>query len=634
MRSEIALRLLGIAAISLFVAGPVISEPQLTREQANQIQRECTTIDQCVASMRTETAVNFSAILEQKFADFGEAAIAPLVHVLTDDANPRMRQYAAMALARMPRIDASYLPTLIAESRKGAPSPSLDDGPGWLAIPIGLVRDNPEALKYLFDVAELYGARSSTNAVQPAIERSSRDAWMAEARRRLEAFSPKQSGEYLHFLCELVGRGGWPRPDPGAPPVWLEPALVRIATDPKTNPDTRATAEYRLRSFRNPIAFAALLRDARDQFANTPVWDGRSRFVQIKDEVGAAQWERITDGELQAAILEIGRFGSAGRDGASLVRPFLLRRDLPDSRAEAALTLGLIGDRDSIPELLAALQDTDDWLLVYNAAEALGRLHAAEAKSRLSDLAHHHWSQAARHNAERALSMLEGGDFVRPNRPQSGRDINADKSDGVYFGLLRYSEDDAGNDVDCIRNPDRRRSLSQAPPGHISFPTRGAVEIAPNDVRRGALPNLSDRVRRQMPRGHVTAIERVVDGVLIGTNAGEFVGGLAFISGRDGAVVLIVPDNILMLFRHHGRLYALTGLSHLVSSYGEVWEIDLRGDSPRAARRIRLTSEAGRVLATARHDIAFSAREDTFLLGADGVLRGGDDQGTCERQRL
>lgn len=634
LRGIMALRLaLPLALVALVLSGPASSQPTLEREHILQVQRDCASIDQCIAAMRTKTAVNFSAILEQKFATFGEAAVEPLMRVLTDDPDPRMRSYAGMALSRMPRIDARFLPALIAESREGDPQHYLDTGPAWLAIPIGLVRDNPDALRHLFDIAEPYGARAHSNAVQPAIERSSRAVWLQEARRRIEAFAPQQSAEYLNFLCQLIFWGGWPRPNPDATPAWLEPALVRVATNPAMNAHARAAAETQLRAFRNPIALAALLRDARVQFAAIPAWDGRSRFVQVEDQEGQAQWERLTDGDIEGTILEIGRFGQAARDAAPLIRSFLARPDLPDSRAQAARALGEIGDRAAIPQLVMALQDRDDWLLVYNSAEALGLLRAEEAREALRDAADRHWSQAVRNNAERALNMIDGGDFERPGIVGDGRGINEGlaEDDELYVGPLRFRGDDAAEQADCLWDAEERgRGLSQSPIGALQFPRRGARGIAPRGVPRTDILRLSESNRVELPRGgRVTAIEVLPRGSLIGTNAGEFIGGLAYVDDSNRTATLVVPDNIALLFRHGGKLYALTGLSHLFSSYGEVWEVDDTLNVPRAVRRIRLPLEASEVYATARHDIAFATAAGTFLLGEGGILRHGEDQSTC-----
>lgn len=613
----------------LALSSQVSAQSPVTREQAQRMQRDCATIDACIVAMRTGTSVNTSGT-EGKFAVFGEAAVAPLMVILTSDPDPRMRSYAAMALARMPRIDSRYLPDLIAASRQGNPAAFMDTGPAWVAIPIGLVRDNPEALAYLFDIAEAAGDRLGGGPLQPAIPRSSEAAILAEAQRRLEGFRPDQSAEFLGFVSQLVSQGGWPRREGYTPPPWFEPALARIATDPAMNTDARDTAATLLRRFRHPIALTALLRDARQQFATLPEWDGRSRFVRMKDAEGRDQWERLSDGEFGSTIVEIGRFGPIGIEAAPLLRPFLSRPDLPGSRADAALALGRIGDRSAIPLLITAAANPDDWLLAYNAAEALGRLRAEDAKETLRRIAAGHWSRAVRNNAERALHMIDGGDFSRPGVAGSGERIAPDSQGYLYMGEARYEGDDAGDQLACPSLGSSRR-LTQSPLGRLRFPNEDIREIEASPASARDLTGLPGWIRPDLPRGRVTAIEPLRHGLLVGADAGEFIGGLAYVDDGARGVTMVVPDNVSMMFRHGGKLYVLTGLSHMVSSRGEIWEIDEGGRPPSAVRRIPLPTEVRTVFATARRDLAFVTGEGTVLLGEDGVLRRGDDEATCVR---
>jgi hypothetical protein len=637
--SRLMLRLMSVIALIAFALPSAAQVPQtLTREQALQIQRDCSTIESCVAAMRTETAINFSAILEQKFSAFGEAAVEPLMRVLTDDPEPRMRLYAGLALDRMQRIDARYLPTLIAEDRKGNPMRNWEGEPpdGWLATPIGLVRDNPEALAYLFDVAERHGVRARSNRVEPGIMRSSRAAWLAEVRRRLEGFRPEQDPQFLSFLAELARFGGWPRPDPNAPPEWLEPALVRIAADDSMR--AQATAAYYLRQSRHPLALEALLRGAREHFAAIPVWDGHTRILRMPGEDGEMEWSVLSDSYIEREIEEIGLFGEMAREAAPMLRPFLARRDAPDSRAAVALALGLIGDRESIPALIDAANDRDDWLLAYNAVEALGRLRAEEARVVLRRLSAEHWTVGVRNNAERALNMLNGGAFERPGdaeadargRVRDGPATEREEDEFEYIGPLRRRADRIHPRAQCLFALEaRQQHLSQAPVAGVRFPRSDANVLAARAVPEDSKPTFSADVRAQMRSGAITMVQDLPRGALVGTYAGEWIGALHYISDRDGQVTQLIDDNVSLSFRHGDKLYVVTGLSHMLSTRGAVWEIDTRGRAPRVVRRIRLATQAERVFATARGDIAFVSWGGTILLGEDGVLRDGGDDETC-----
>lgn len=620
------MRLVVLAGVSaLATAGPTATTAEAQAPRPRSIhEHECVTVEQCIAALRTTKTINLPGDLERRFESLGEAIVEPLLQIVVEEPDAFIRHHAGHALRRAPSIDPRHLPTLIAEDRKGDRVGAIGE-PGWLAIPIGLVRDNPQALAYLFDLAEAQGLRASTNSVEPGILRSSDVVWLAEARRRLESFGPQQSASYLIFLEQLVHWRG--RGDGGAPPEWLETALVRIASDPATSAEARAVAEDRLRPFGNPIALAALLREARVEFAAIPAWDGRSLFLPSVASEDDSEGESPRDFDFDSTIWALAQFGAAAREAGPLLAPFLSRWDLPDSRAEAALALGAIGEREAIPALIAAARDPDDWLVAYNATESLANLQAGEARGTLLWLARRHWSQAVRHNAERALNRLNGGAFERPSAPGDGKDVNDTGDEHAYFGPLRYAGDRQLRLAKCLREPAPAHAISQAPIGAIRFPQEGAVEIVAEALDGNDIPKLPEAVARQMPGGRVTVIQPVAGGLLAGTDFGEFGGALAYAS-KSGEVTPVVPDNVSLTFRHGGRLYVLTGLTHIVLSHGAVWQVDDTAHPPRAMRRIRLPAEAG-VVATARGDLAFVTSGDAFLLRPDGTLASGDDEGTC-----
>lgn len=61
------------------------------------------------------------------------------------------------------------------------------------------------------------------------------------------------------------------------------------------------------------------------------------------------------------------------------------------------------------------------------------------------------------------------------------------------------------------------------------------------------------------------------DGILIGSNHGEWGGKLVFKS--DGKEIKIKDGNIISLFELKGKVYFLEGLAHLSENYGEIYEI-------------------------------------------------------------
>jgi len=75
----------------------------------------------------------------------------------------------------------------------------------------------------------------------------------------------------------------------------------------------------------------------------------------------------------------------------------------------------------------------------------------------------------------------------------------------------------------------------------------------------------------------------VPGGVLIGIDRGEFIGGLFYFPGGEYKEFVeeygifsapsILHDNVRALFKHGDRFFALSGLCHLGSDRGDMWEI-------------------------------------------------------------
>lgn len=72
--------------------------------------------------------------------------------------------------------------------------------------------------------------------------------------------------------------------------------------------------------------------------------------------------------------------------------------------------------------------------------------------------------------------------------------------------------------------------------------------------------------------GTITLLARYRDGWLVGTNAGEWGGGLFFVTPSKR--VEIARGSVIGAFSWKGHLFVLSGLRHLGMDDGEVWQID------------------------------------------------------------
>jgi hypothetical protein len=129
-------------------------------------------------------------------------------------------------------------------------------------------------------------------------------------------------------------------------------------------------------------------------------------------------------------------------------------------------------------------------------------------------------------------------------------------------------------------------------------------------------------------RGDLTLVDESKIGTFIGTAAGEFIGSLSFID-RRGKVHEVLRENVRLSFRQGGRLFVLTGLSHMMMSEGDLWEIDESGAVPFAKRRIRLPSDFYGVRITDSKVVVIDTREGDVALDSNGQLIAPGSDAAC-----
>ena len=524
--------------------------------------------------------------VEKRLRSFGAEAVDALVPLLRHE-EAGVRAAAGMALGRFERIDPRHLPALIA---------AYEAGDGWLPRPIAATGSD-EALAFLIR-AFLADPRSGSNS----------QVTMALARfgDRLRPFAEAQfeicrtGGDII--LCDGVVDVLEEMP---AFPAWALESLVAVARSETASAQVRNRAEYTLIRNRHPHGLAALTRDLEEA----------RRLLS-----GPAEGP-VSDSRVALGVRDVGTYGAAAREAVPLLSWFLAARDLPDTRAAAALALGSIGDR-SAAAMLVGLEPAfaDDWLLAYNVVESLGRLRIAEARALIARAASGHWYAPVRNNAGRALNALAGGDFARPGVPNDGapyeQSDDPDEGTIIYAGDLRYRGD---RDLPLWCAPERAAAvaLRQNPVGAIPWPRAGARSLSPRAPDGAEAQRL--RVGRPAlePRARITLVVPTPGGVLIGEKRGDWGGALFHFDAQGGARVL-VRDNVSFAFRLGGRLYVVTGDSHALMSDGAVWEID--PEALRVVRRIRLPAEARRAFATSGRALVLATREGALAILENGSL--------------
>ncbi len=329
--------------------------------------------------------------------------------------------------------------------------------------------------------------------------------------------------------------------------------------------------------------------------------------------------------EAQRLINGVADYGAANRASGPVIAGYLDKRFDEDLRASAALALGAIADRSAIPALLALAPELgDDWLLAYNAAESLGRLHAAEARPLLERLARDHWHRGVRHNASRALAMLDGGAFARPGVPEDA--APSERQD--VFALFALTRHDADVAPQSCAVPDRTRSTDTH--GRIAWSGPAAAAFASAALPQRFAGRFSASDSRRMPQdlgqGGVVAVEPEAWGHLVALNGGEFGGGLAYLP-KSGPAFTLVREPVGAMWRMGGRIYVAAGLSHLLLDYGHLYVIDPAG--PRVERTIRLPASPIRLTALSERLVVVTTEAGDLAVRDDGTLVDAAVAGDC-----
>jgi HEAT repeat protein len=533
---------------------------------------DCETLDRCIALLETHQLPQpgggsgirvepIAKVLERLYG-FGAPAVDRMVALLKHE-NSEVRKRAAYGLRQFARIDERHLPELIRAFRAGEV---------WL--PAAIARTGSDsALRFLQD--ELLG-EESPDQIRYALTLLGRrsEPFLIDQLVRCRTSCPIEHGEEaLRTLSELGPLSG--------PAVEAIQALAALKSAPEA---LRVSMEDALIFHRQPPGVDILL--------------GR---------LAAEETKAGRDFNLSLIIDKLGDYESRAEHAGPALLPLLARRDLPDARAEAVLTLGRIGHRPAVPALVALLDEAEpDWLLGYNAVESLARLGATDAKGQISRLARAHWFRPVRNNAARALSLLSGSRFELTG--VSGRDTEPD-----YLSLdLRFRED---------TRPERHCGFGE---GHgtdpIQLRPRAPVTWPDAGVRLAAFaPPPAETAREVMTKvkafamrgGEVTLLEPWKgDGWLIGINAGEWGGGLYLID-RRGRPSEVIGTNVIGGLRLGGQVYVLTGLAHLIFDEGRLWRLAPDGRKavssirlPARPRRVAISSDRTLLIRTSRGDVA------------------------------
>jgi len=323
----------------------------------------------------------------------------------------------------------------------------------------------------------------------------------------------------------------------------------------------------------------------------------------------------------------IAKVGFAAEDAGKDVAALLKYSDW-DIRLGAARTLGFIGYQDANNQLIEFLNDPRDVRLNYVAAESLGRLGAENAVEALKDAATNHWYPAVRNSATIAVEKITN------NIPYE-RKYHPDNFAFEYFDF-QHIEIEATPDqkeIEGVQEPPQIKLYSFRDADalvKLSYPSE-IIGIDASDAEEqiaekgdGAIivVNEENMVEHRRTINQIPEVGlHVHNGWIVGSSRGEWGGELAFIED-GGNQYFILEDNVIDLFQLGDRIVAVTGLAHLMSNRGMVYEVKFRdgkwtGECWRALPGAPMSSgrlESGEIFITTR-------RAGTLVLSSTGHFR-------------
>jgi hypothetical protein len=302
---------------------------------------------------------------------------------------------------------------------------------------------------------------------------------------------------------------------------------------------------------------------------------------------------------------------------------FIEARGLEEARVAAARAVGQVGYKPAAPILLAQAADFEDnWKLAYQSAESLGRLGADEEA--LQALAKGHWYRPVRNNASRALNLLRTGVFGRPGVAD---DVAPPR--GSIISGLDYQGDYVRPAAICLAAVSRPYS-ALAP--RLDWPDEGAgvvsLQIQPPDAQA------RERFMARYPKaelaggGRLPFIAPLGAYHLVGTNRGEFGGGV-FVIDPQGKSQLLIDDNAIAAFPWNDGLLVATGLSHLSLDGGDLWFVRLGERGPEVSRRVRLPGSPTAFALAWPQSLVMTAGDEEVALTRDGRLADASSVAGC-----
>lgn len=324
--------------------------------------------------------------------------------------------------------------------------------------------------------------------------------------------------------------------DPGfeiARRKWAILALGQIASiDEKVLPRLRALAIASPDALAETVAYAIII-------SKTPA-------------AAEAIAKMVDEGKRYELIEEFAQLGELAIAAGPRAMRWL---DAPDwdARVMAARALGTIGYAEARPHLEELLKSQRDWRLAYAATLSLADLDDERSIPALESAATGHWMPVVREKARAALASISA------NIPfQRSRRVLGDQVDWQRFAV----------------RPGERSVLGERKQSNVRKQAFAAFEKQNPEAAAKFL-----RVRDRAGGAMVSPISslRVASGLLLGAQAGEWVGGLQF-HPDSGEAVEILPWDVTAIEIWRGTILVAANGPSWNMNRGMCFEVSLTSD--------------------------------------------------------
>ena len=526
----------------------------------------CDSVDKCIKriyevavppeSLYQDISQEERAVID-RILTFEATAVADLVDLL-DDPNENVAQIGAAALRDVKQIDKKYLPQIIA---------GLDRKLAWLPPALGRI-DSPDAAKevvkrYLVSESaphnqEVYAVELSGNRVVPFI---------------LEAAScKKRCGERDHYLLGYaLGQMA------EAERIEAAKGLIKIVYDADTT-DVARNVILMIGQLGKPgLIVEADVLQLKEKRPDLKAFINQA-LVGMQSKHATRFFIDALNKEPSVYLLrDLGGIGVAGHDAGPIVENLLLHSDW-DIRLAAVSTLGFIQYENSVPKLIALLNDPADVRLNGAAAKALGKIKAQSAKSALTVTAKNHWHPAVRKMASDVLVQLDSSPGRKDEKPAgnfafhffSYEDMQIEPCDAITLSDVKESS------TEKLRYDTSKKKLESLSYKSeiIGYGVSDEEEKKQKQAGKDIIQVTPDNMVR-----HVESIDQVPgialraeNGWLAGSNRGEWGGELVFI--KDGGKAQKIHDeNVENIYLLGDRYIAVVGLAHMSMNNGMLFEL-------------------------------------------------------------